>query len=88
MWNRCLEWDQSGAGEYGRGGCCGVVVGAFGVYLCQRRCSSDPCAPVVASSFFSHGAGTQFPRNTRAEDVLAELAAELIRLEDRDHGTD
>ncbi|KAH9166120.1 DHHC palmitoyltransferase-domain-containing protein [Lactarius sanguifluus] len=28
-----------------------------------------------------YGAGTQFPRNPRAEDVLAELAAELIRLE-------
>jgi len=28
-----------------------------------------------------YGAGTQFSRNPRAEDVLAELAAELIRLE-------
>lgn len=32
-----------------------------------------------------YGAGTQFPRNPRAEDVLAELAAELVRLE---NGTD
>ena len=30
---------------------------------------------------FSYGAGTQFPRNPRAEDELAELAAELVRLE-------
>ncbi|KAH9065236.1 DHHC palmitoyltransferase-domain-containing protein [Lactarius vividus] len=28
-----------------------------------------------------YGAGTQFPHNPRAEDVLAELAVELIRLE-------
>jgi hypothetical protein len=39
---------------------------------------TDPCAAVL---FFSHGAGTQFPRNPRAEDVLAELAVELVRLE-------
>jgi palmitoyltransferase len=29
----------------------------------------------------SSGTGTQFPRNPRAEDVLVELAAELVRLE-------
>ncbi|KAI0252131.1 DHHC palmitoyltransferase-domain-containing protein [Lactifluus subvellereus] len=29
----------------------------------------------------SCGTGTQFPRNPRGEDVLAELAAELVRLE-------
>jgi hypothetical protein len=30
----------------------------------------------------SCGTGTQFPHNSRAEDVLAELAAELVRLEE------
>lgn len=30
----------------------------------------------------SCGSGTQFPRNPHAEDVLVELAAELVRLED------
>ena len=32
----------------------------------------------------SHGTGTQFPRNSHAEDVLVELAAELVRLESND----
>lgn len=44
-------------------------------------------APRLVASFFffSAGTGTQFPRNPRADDVLAELATELVRLE---HGTD
>lgn len=45
------------------------------IYLCTSRLLTDP--PFA----FSYGAGTQFPRNPRAEDELAELAAELIRLE-------
>ena len=32
----------------------------------------------------SCGTGTQFPRNPNAEDVLVELAAELVRLENND----
>jgi palmitoyltransferase len=32
----------------------------------------------------SCGTGTQFPRNPNAEDVLVELAAELVRLENSD----
>lgn len=32
----------------------------------------------------SCGTGTQFPRNPNAEDVLVELAAELVRIENND----
>jgi palmitoyltransferase ZDHHC2/15/20 len=38
----------------------------------------------------SSGTGTQFPHNPQAEDVLVELAAELVRLErlEYDHDAD
>lgn len=50
------------------------LVRSLSIYLCTLVFSLTPLA-------FSYGAGTQFPRNPRAEDELAELAAELIRLE-------
>ena len=53
-----------------------MVVGTFGLNLSPYPSSLTD--PLFA---FSYGAGTQFPRNPRAEDELAELAAELVRLE-------
>lgn len=53
-----------------------MVVGTFSLNLSMYpRSLTDPLFA------FSYGAGTQFPRNPRAEDELAELAAELVRLE-------
>jgi hypothetical protein len=82
MWSRCLEWGRGGAGKHGWRECCGVVVGTLFQRLCSYL-SQLILRPSVC--VLSYGAGTQFPRNPRAEDVLAELAAELIRLEDDTH---
>ena len=51
----------------------------FGTGLKRRRLATWAARVLWGGS--SNGTGTQFPRNPHAEDVLVELAAELVRLE-------
>jgi len=52
----------------------------FGMGTQKRRWRAWVARLLWGGSCF--GTGTQFPRNPHAEDVLVELAAELVRLED------
>jgi palmitoyltransferase len=52
-----------------------------GTGLGPKRCWFAAWAARLLWGGNSCGSGTQFPRNSHAEDVLVELAAELVRLE-------
>lgn len=94
MRRRCLGQGRSTAGARGQLDCYGVAVA--GAFFCFAILLAVRLEVVLMMVLFrdafvrlsvllrrcSHGTGTQFPHNPHAEEVLVELAAELVRLED------
>jgi palmitoyltransferase ZDHHC2/15/20 len=56
----------------------------FGTLSGPKRRWFAACAARLLWGGSSCGTGTRFPRNPHAEDVLVDLAAELVRLENND----